>query len=141
MSCSITCSTKVHTLAKSLFFLFISVDTLCKFTMMLGVYTLLFPQEELHFFPEGEGCTHLAAHSSKRFKPLSDEAANLRHSSRSYPFNYLTTVFQKFYLVHSWILCPICNPSFLGFSVSMSLSNLFLINFSEFLALYFECGC
>ena len=37
------------------------------------------------------------------------------------PSIYLTAVFQKFYLVHSWILCPTCNPSFLGFSVSVSL--------------------
>ena len=80
------------------FFLFISVDTLCKFTMMLGVYTLLFPQEELHFFPEGKGCTHLAAHSSKRVKPLSDEAAHLRHSSRSYPFNLFNRCLPKILL-------------------------------------------
>ena len=27
--------------------------------------------------------------------------------TRPYPFKFLKTVFHKFYLVHSWILCPI----------------------------------
>ena len=28
--------------------------------------------------------------------------------SRPYPCNFLKAVFHKFYLVYSWILCPIC---------------------------------
>ena len=65
MSYSITFSTKILTLAIAPF-LFISVDVLCKFAMVPGEYILLFPQEEaVHRF------THSAAHSSKRFKPLS----------------------------------------------------------------------
>ena len=27
------------------------------------------------------------------------------------PSNFLKAVFHKFYLVHSWILCPIYNPA------------------------------
>ena len=45
MSYSITCSTKILTLIIAPF-LFISVDVLCKFDTVPGVYCLLFPQEE-----------------------------------------------------------------------------------------------
>ena len=54
-------------------FLFILVDVLCEFAMVPGVYILLSPQkEEVHYSSWGQRCTHSAAHSSKRFKPLSD---------------------------------------------------------------------
>ena len=45
MSCSITCSTKILTLVIAPFLL-LSVETLCKFTMVPSVNILLFPQEE-----------------------------------------------------------------------------------------------
>ena len=45
MSCSITCCIKLLTLAKAPIS-FISVNVLCEFAMMLGVYILLPPQEE-----------------------------------------------------------------------------------------------
>ena len=45
MPSSITCSTKILTLAIAPF-LFILVGVLCEFAMMSGVYILLFPQEE-----------------------------------------------------------------------------------------------
>ena len=60
MPYSTTCSTKIITLAISPF-LFILVDALCEFTMVVGVCTSSC----------GYRCTHSAAHPSKRFKPLS----------------------------------------------------------------------
>ena len=46
----ITCSTKVLTLTVAPFLL-ILVGVLCEFSMVLGVYILLFPQEEeVHCF-------------------------------------------------------------------------------------------
>ena len=71
MSYSITCSTKILTLAIAPF-LFISIGVLCEFAMVPGVYVLLFPhEEEVHSSSWGDKCAHLAAYSSKRLKPLS----------------------------------------------------------------------
>ena len=54
-------------------FLFILVGILCEFAMVPAVCILLCPQEEkVHYSSWGHRCTYLAAHSSKRFKPLSD---------------------------------------------------------------------
>ena len=54
-------------------FLFILIGVLCEFAMVSGVYILLSPQEkEVHYSSWGNRCTHSAAYSSKRFKPLFD---------------------------------------------------------------------
>ena len=67
-------STKTLTLATApLLFLLVGVLSVCEFAMVPGVYILLSPQEEeVHSSSWGHRCTHSAAHSSKRFKPLSD---------------------------------------------------------------------
>ena len=68
----ITCSTKVLTLARASF-LFILVDVIYEFGMVLSVYILLSPQEDnVDYSFWGHRCTYSAAHSSKRFKPLYD---------------------------------------------------------------------
>ena len=69
MPYSITCSTKILTLAIPQF-LFISVDVLCEFAMVPGMYILVYTQEE-DSSSWGHRCTHSGAHSSKRIKPLS----------------------------------------------------------------------
>ena len=72
MSYSITCSTKILTLAIAPF-LFVFVGVNCEFAILPGVYILLSPQEEeVLILPKiyRHRCTHLATHSSKRFKPL-----------------------------------------------------------------------
>ena len=72
MPCSITCSTKILTLAVAPF-LFILVGVIFEFAMMPDVYILWSPQEEeVHYSYWGHKFTHSATHSSKRFKPLSD---------------------------------------------------------------------
>ena len=50
MPLSITYSTKIFTLAIGPF-LFILVGFLCEFAMVLGVYILLSPQEEVRYSP------------------------------------------------------------------------------------------
>ena len=71
MPFTIPCSTKILTLVIALF-LFILVGVLYEFAMGPGIYVLLSPQEEeLHSSSCGHTCTHSAAHSSKRFEPLS----------------------------------------------------------------------
>ena len=71
MSFSITCSTKVLTLAIALF-MFILVGILYEFAVVPGVYILLSPQEEkVYSSTWGHRCTQLVAHSLKRSKPLS----------------------------------------------------------------------
>ena len=69
MPYSITCSTKILTLAMAPF-LFILVCILYEFAMVPGVYILVSPQEEEALFL-GHRCTNSAVHSSRRFKPLS----------------------------------------------------------------------
>ena len=54
---------------------FTSVSIPCEFVMLPDVYILLSPQEEeVHFLmnvlPNGNRCTNLAAHSSKRLNSL-----------------------------------------------------------------------
>ena len=109
--------------------------SVCEFAMVPGVYILLSPQEEeVYSSSWGQRYIHSAAHSSKRFKPLS------------------TTIL--LWHVHCWIrkntnkefkcVCgtltelyfeiPIC----FWFQV-MSPSNLFL-KFGKFLVLYLGCG-
>ena len=69
MPYSITCSTKILTLAIAPF-LFILVDVPCKFAMLPGVYILLSPrEEEVHYSSCVQIFTHSAAYSPKRFKP------------------------------------------------------------------------
>ena len=70
MPYSITCSTKILTLAIAPF-LFIFISIICEFTMVSGRYILLSSQkEEVHYSFWGHRCTHSAAYSSKRFKSL-----------------------------------------------------------------------
>ena len=70
MSYSITFSFKILTLEITPF-LFIFVGIPCEFAMVSDVYILLSPQEEkVSTSSWGERHTHLAVHSSKRFKPL-----------------------------------------------------------------------
>ena len=75
MSCSITCSNKILSLAIAPF-LFILLGTLCEIALVPGVYILLPPQEEgeeeVQCSSSGYIFTHSAVHSSKKFKPLSD---------------------------------------------------------------------
>ena len=67
---SITCSTKILTLAIAPF-LFIFVGIICEFAMVPGVYILLSPaEEEVHYSSERHRSAHSAAYSSERFKPL-----------------------------------------------------------------------
>ena len=67
MPYSITCSTKILTLATAPI-LFISAGILCEFDMVPGVYMVLSPhEEEVH----SSSCRHRCTHSSKRFKTLS----------------------------------------------------------------------
>ena len=52
-------------------FVFFSVCILCNFALLLDVYILQSPQEEeVHSSSYWNRCTYLAAHSSKRLKPL-----------------------------------------------------------------------
>ena len=59
MPYSITCSTKILTLAIAQFFLLVGI--LCEFAMVPGVYIL----EEVHSSYWGHRCTHSAVHSLK----------------------------------------------------------------------------
>ena len=74
MPFSITCSTKIHTLHTLAIvpFLFILVGVLCEFAMVPGVYILLSLQKKWYaILPQSTDVyTHLAAHSSNRFKPV-----------------------------------------------------------------------
>ena len=73
-----TRSTKILTLAIA-WFLFIFVGVICEFVMVPGVYILLSPhEEEIYYSSWGPRCTHSAAHSSKRFKPLLRHVTMLR---------------------------------------------------------------
>ena len=73
MPYSITDSNKRFTLAIAPF-LFILFSVLCECAMVPDVYILLSSQEEeVHYSSWGHISTHSAAHSSKRFKPLSDK--------------------------------------------------------------------
>ena len=72
MPYSITCSTKILTLAIAQF-LFILVGVLCVFSVVPGVYILLSHLEEkIHYSLKWSRCTHSAAHSLNIFKLLSD---------------------------------------------------------------------
>ena len=73
MPFSIPSSTKSLTLATAPFlFILVGVLSVCEFAMVPGVYILLWPQEEdVCCSSWGHRCTHSAAQSSKRFKPLS----------------------------------------------------------------------
>ena len=67
----IPCSTKILTLATAPF-LFILIGVFCKFAMVPSVHILLSYQEkEVHYSTWRKRCTQSAAHSSKRFEPLS----------------------------------------------------------------------
>ena len=67
----IPCSTKILTLATAPF-LFILIGVFCKFAMVPSVHILLSYQEkEVHYSTGRKRCTQSAAHSSKRFEPLS----------------------------------------------------------------------
>ena len=64
MPYSITCSTKILTLAIAQFFLLVGI--LCEFAMVPGVYIL----EEVHSSNWRQRYTHSAVQSLKKFKPL-----------------------------------------------------------------------
>ena len=50
-----------------------SLGVFCEFGVKPGKYILLSPQEkDVHYSSWGQKCAHSAAHSSKRFKPLSN---------------------------------------------------------------------
>ena len=63
MPFSIPSSTKSLTLATAPFlFILVGVLSVCEFTMVPGVYILLWPQEEdMRYSFWGHRCTHLAA--------------------------------------------------------------------------------
>ena len=73
MSYSIPISTKILTLTAAPFlFILVGILSACEFAMMPGVYILQYSQEEeVHSSSCGHRYTHLAAQSTKRFKPLS----------------------------------------------------------------------
>ena len=136
MSYSITCSTKILTLAIAPL-LFILVDVLREFAMVPGVYILLSPQEEeVHYSSWGHRSTHSAAHSSKRFKPLSaiillwEGSCWIGKNKQGILLCYSAYNLTKWPKWHFEIWFQ-----------WMSLSNLFLIKFETFHVLYLGCGC
>ena len=136
MSYSITCSTKILTLAIAPL-LFILVDVLREFAMVPGVYILLSPQEEeVHYSSWGHRSTHSAAHSSKKFKPLSaiillwEGSCWIGKNKQGILLCYSAYNLTKWPKWHFEIWFQ-----------WMSLSNLFLIKFEKFHVLYLGCGC
>ena len=135
MSYSITCSTRILTLAIAPF-LFISVGILCEFAMALDVYILLTLRKKgAHFFMR-DRCKNSAAYSSKRFKPLSAIILLwqgyfwVKKNTKEFHCDMmliirLTSTLQYYFFGFQW----------------MSLSNLFLTKFLKFVATYFGCGC
>ena len=52
--------------------------------------------------------------------------------------NFLKTAFHKFYLIHSWILCPIC-PSKIGTEIMFEII-LFSFSYCFIYTIVFDCG-
>ena len=139
MPCSIPCSTKILTLVIALF-LFILVGVLYEFAMGPGIYVLLSPQEqELHSSSCGHTCTHSAAHSSKRYEPLS----GITLLCQGYCWigkdaNKESTCV----MLMIFIIRPSSTLKFqFVFVFSECLWAIFLIKFWKFLVLYLDCGC
>ena len=139
MPSSITCSTEILTLTTSPI-LFILVGVLCELTMVPSVYILLSPQEEeVHYSSWGHRYIYnSAAHSSKRFKLLSD----IIWLCQGYWWIRKNTN-KEFSCVTVFIIRPSSTFHFVfGFNEG-SLSNLFLrlLNLRKFMVLYLGCGC
>ena len=135
MPYSITCSTKILTLATAPL-LFILVGVHCEFAMVPGVYILLFPQEEeVQFFSWRHRCAHSAAHSSKNLcLPLyyyGKIAVKLEKTQTK-----SSTVFMVL------IIWPNSTLEFLFvFGFNKYLWAIFFLLSFENLVLYLGCGC
>ena len=138
MPYSITCFTKILTLAKPPLLL-ILVGVYCEFAMVPGVYILLSPQEEEEqFLSWRHRCTHSAVHSSKRFKPL--PAITLLWPGHCWIGQSRNVEVNCVYGAYNLTKWPVEIPICFWFQW-MSLSNIFLIKFENLLVLYLGCGC
>ena len=138
MSYIITCSSKILPSAIAPFFN--SVSVLCKFDTLLGVSILpLSLQEEvIRFSSWGDRCKDLAEHSSKRFKPISPIIPLCQcycriGKNRNKKFKCIMMLIIRPRIKH--FVIPFC------WLQLISLRNLFLIKFLNFLTIYYGCSC
>ena len=134
MPYSITCSTKILTLAIAPF-LFIFISIICEFTMVPGRYILLSSQkEEVHYSFWGHRCTHSVAYSTKRFKSL------LHHVKVVVEMEKNTN--KKFSCFMVLILRPSSTLKFqFASGVNECFWEFFSLLFWKIQVLYLSCGC
>ena len=134
MPYSINCSPKILTLA-IVPFLFIFVGIIYEFSMVPGKYLLLSPQEEeVHCSSWEHRCTHSAAYSSKRFKPLLHHVKVVVETEKN-----TNKKFSRF-MVLILRLSSTLKFQFI-FRFNECLWEFFSWLFSKFLVLYLGCGC